>query len=194
LRATYPVSDKLSLSGFLVNGWNNGVENNSGKTFGAQAILKPSGKLTIVQNVMFGPEQPDNDDDSRFLSDTTVTLNATPSLSFMANYDYGKDTVAGTDVSWQGLALYARFQATPRWALAPRFEWLDDDDAFMTGTSQKVKEITVTSEHKIGGGLLSRIEFRRDFSDREFFLKSGDLVKDQTTLTLGLVYAFGLKL
>ena len=48
-------------------------------------------------------------------------------------------------------------------------------------------------EQKIDGGLLTRVEFRRDFSDQPFFLKDGTRVKAQSTVTVGLVYAFGAK-
>ena len=194
VRATYNVSDKVALAGYLVNGWNNAVDNNGGKTFGFQAILKPTAKLSLVQNFMTGPEQPDDTADKRFLTDTTVTFNVTPTLGLMVNYDYGRDTVAGTRVSWQGVAAYARFQPTSNWTLSPRVEWVDDADGFMTGTSQTLKELTLTSEHKIDGGLLARFEFRRDMSDEPFFLKDdGITVKGQNTFGVGLVYAFGTR-
>jgi hypothetical protein len=64
----------------------------------------------------------------------------------------------------------------------------------MTGTSQTLKEFTITSENKIDGGLLARLEFRRDMSDVPFFLKeSGATVKGQNTFTVGLVYGFGTR-
>jgi len=191
LRATYNVSDKVALTGFLVNGWNDAVDNNGGKSIGISATVKPHPKLTIVGNFMGGPEQKDDSADKRYLWDGTVTFNATPTLSLMANYDYGKDRFAGVPVKWQGVAGYLRWQATPRWALSPRVEWLDDADGFMTGVSQKVREFTLTSENKIDGGLLARFEFRRDMADEPFFVKNGGKVKGQSTFTVGLVYAYG---
>jgi hypothetical protein len=194
VRATYPVNDRFSLSGFLVNGWNNVVDNNRGKTYGVQAVLKPTSKLTLIQNYMTGPEQPDNNDDWRHLWDTTVIYNVTPSLSLMANYDYGFDRVAGARVHWQGLAAYARYQINGWLAFAPRFEWYDDHDGFTTGLKQTLKEFTLTSEHKINGGLLTRFEYRRDFSNEPFFNKPLDrLVKGQSTLAFGIVYTFSSK-
>jgi hypothetical protein len=190
LRATYPFGDRLTMAGFLVNGWNNSVENNGGFSFGVQAVLKPTDRLTIVQNVMLGPEQRDNTDDDRFLSDTTVTLTVTPSLSLMANYDHGVDRVEGADVTWKGVAAYARLQVNSWWAVAPRLEWLDDEDGFMTGTSQTLRELTLTSEQKLGGALLTRLEVRRDLSDQPSFDKQGAPVKAQTTFTVGLVFSF----
>jgi hypothetical protein len=193
VRASYPVTDKLTVAGFLVNGWNDAVDNNTGKTLGLQATLKPHPKLTLVHNFMGGPEQKDDTADKRYLWDTTLTFNATSTLSLMINHDYGKDRVAGLPVRWQGVAAYARWQALPAWALSPRVEWYDDRDGFTTGTPQTVKEITITSEQKIDGGLLTRVEFRRDFSDQPFFKKDGGAVKAQSTVTVGLVYAFGSK-
>ena len=194
LRATYNVNDKVALAGYLINGWNNAQDNNRGKSFAFQAILKPTTKLTLAQNFITGPEQTNDTADKRFLTDTTVAFNVTPTLGLMVNYDYGRDTVAGTRVSWQGVAAYARFQPISSWTLSPRVEWVDDGDGFMTGTSQTLKEFTLTSEHKIDGGLLARLEFRRDMSDEPFFLKDdGITAKGQNTFGVGLVYAFGTR-
>ena len=46
-------------------------------------------------------------------------------------------------------------------------------------------------EFKHNDGVLLRAEYRRDMSDRPFFLKDvSSLVKHQDTLTVGIVYAF----
>jgi hypothetical protein len=191
VRAIYSPSDKLQLGGYLVNGWNNAVDNNTGKTFGAMLTIKPDASVSLVQNFMAGPEQTGTNSDTRYLADTVLTVTANSKLSLMANFDYGKQG----STKWLGVAGYARYQATPELALIPRFEWLDDSDAFMTGTSQKLKELTFTVEDKIAGGLLARLEFRRDFSDASVFTDADGLsVKGQSGVTLGLVYAFGAKL
>ena len=130
-------------------------------------------------------------DDFRHLIDTTVTWAATPALSLMANYDYGKDRVYGTGVHWQGVAAYGRWQANSWLAFSPRFEWYDDHDGFTTGVPQTLHEFTFTSEHKISGSLLTRLEYRRDWSDVDYFYRAVDRnVSSQNTLTFGVVYAF----
>jgi hypothetical protein len=194
LRASYPVNDKFALSGFVVNGWNNVIDNNHRKTYGVGVALKPTSNLTILHNYMGGPEQPNNDKDWRHLWDTTVTYAVTPSFSLIGNYDYGFDTVAGARVHWQGFAAYARYQVNPWLAFAPRFEWYDDHDGFTTGARQSLKDFTITSEHKINGGLLTRFEYRHDFSNEAYFQKPVDrLVRGQSTVAFGLVYAFSTK-
>ena len=142
--------------GLLTNGWNNVVDNNSGKTLGGQVIFKPTGALSIVQNYMAGPEQPDDSDDWRQISDTTVTFTATKALTLMGNYDYGHDTFAGVGGHWQGFAGYAKFQANESVAIIPRFEWYNDEAGFTTGTPQTLKEATITLEAKALDNLLWR--------------------------------------
>lgn len=194
VRATYPVHDKFTLTGVLVNGWNNVVDNNDGKTYGVMATIKPTAKLTLIQNYMGGPEQANNKDDWRHLYDTTVIFNATPQISLMANYDYGRDRVNGAGVHWQGFGAYAKFQLNNWFAVTPRFEWYDDHDGFTTGLAQTIKEFTFTTEQKISGNLLTRFEYRRDFSDEPFFNRPGGLLgKSQSTLAFGFVYAFSSK-
>ena len=66
----------------------------------------------------------------------------------------------------------------------------------MTGTSQRLRELTLTSDHKIAGDLTARVEYRRDLADTAFFARAGSLLKkkSQSTLAVGLTYAFGGKL
>ena len=191
VRATYTVNEKLAFMGTVVNGWNNLKDNNSAKTFGAQVTVKPVAQLSIIQNYMTGAEQTNDNDDVRHLLDTIVTLTATPKVSIMANYDYGKDSVGGTGVSWQGVAGYLKVQATPWLAVIPRVEVFDDPDGFMTGTSHTLKDATLTGEFKLMNGLLARVEFRRDMSDAAVFTNStGATLKSQNTFGFGLLYSY----
>ena len=191
VRVGYAPNDKVTLGGYLVNGWNNVKENNSGKTFGAQAILKPTSPLMITLNYMGGPEQADNSDDWRQLVDATVMYTLNDVFSVMGNADYGKDSVGGADVSWKGVALYAKAQANPVFAVIPRFEYYDDSDGgFTTGTAQKLKEFTLTAEVKHTQGLIMRIEYRRDWSDIDFFTKGTSPRDNQNTVSVGWMYAF----
>ena len=155
--------------------------------------LKPTPAVTIFQNYMGGPEQEGNSDDWRHLYDATITYAVTEAFSVMANYDYGHDTVAGVDTAWQGVALYAKAQANPYFAVIPRFEYYDDRDGFTTGAAQALKEFTLTAEVKHSQGLIMRVEYRRDWSDVDFFSKSGTARDNQNTFTVGWVYAFSTK-
>ncbi len=191
-RLTYAFNDKVSVTGMVVNGWNNVVDNNGGKTVHLGVTLTPFKKLSIIQNYMVGAEQPGNDHDKRHVVDTTVTFSATDKLSLMANYDYGMDRVLGSREKYQGFAGYLRYAFSPRFAISPRLEWFTDPQGLATGFGQTLREGTLTSEFKVRQSMLLRAEYRTDWSNHDFFQKrSGLLAHSQTTATLGIIYVMG---
>jgi hypothetical protein len=194
-RVGYTVNDKVSLTGFLLNGWNNVKDNNTDKTVAGSITYKPNGKTTVIGNYIVGKEQAaDADGGTRNLFDTVVTYTATPKISVLGNFDYAHDKVAGDGVSWYGVAFGVKYQHDDQWAFIPRYEIFKDAQGFSTGTTQTLQEVTLTGEYKTPVGLLARFEFRTDFSDQEFFLSSsGDAKKYQPTVTVGLIYAFSAK-
>ncbi len=190
LRAALPVSDTVTVTGFLVNGWNNARDNNSAKTGAAQVAWKVLPALTLSQAWMGGPEGPDGATGWRTLYDTVATWTVTPRLSLMGNIDIGRDTINGQTAAWHGVAAYARFGVLPSWSLTPRFEIFEDRDGFATGTAQTVREITLTSEHTVVKGLSLRLEYRRDWSTADFFEYKNDQFRpQQSTILFGFVYA-----
>jgi hypothetical protein len=200
MRAKYAFSDKYSLTGFLVNGWNNVVDNNTGKTYGVSFGWNPNKKFAITQNYMAGPEQNSVNSTPRQLSDTVITYSPTSHWSFIVNGDYGRGdryTIPETGtlsrpVFWTGVAGYVRYAFSNKSALATRYEYYDDHDGFTTGTlvPTHFNEFTTTLERVVAHHIISRMEFRRDMSNQSVFLKGATQVMDQNTLTAGLVYTF----
>jgi hypothetical protein len=94
-----------------------------------------------------------------------------------------------------GVATYARYQFTPRFALGARTEYLSDHRGLYTGAAQVIREATLTFEQKLAEGLLMRAEWRRDASNHAYFLTDtlGTLKKEQNTATMGLIWWFGGK-
>ncbi len=194
MRAASSINDKVSVTGFLVNGWNNAVDNNTGKTVGGELTYKPNANLALITNYTGGPETNNDNKPWRHLSDNIVTYTVNKQVSLAANYDYGQDKVSGATVKWQGVAGYVRLQPTDWFALSPRVEYYNDRDGFTTGVAQKVKEATVTAEFKSKDGFIMRLEYRGDFSDIPYFLKNtAEQVKKQNTVTFGFIYAFTTK-
>jgi hypothetical protein len=217
MRAKYIFNDKVTLTGFLVNGWNNVIDNNSGKTLGASLAWSITKKLTWTQNYMAGPEQDDTsvavvpalgftplvtptaDQNWRQLSDTTLAYAVTPRLTLQTNFDYGRgDRVPGINrpVWWSGVANYVRYVFNPRNAFTVRHEYYDDHDGFTTGTAQHLHEVTATYERRFAGHMISRLEYRHDMSNRPVFfdhsvglLNGGNpTLMDQNVFTAGLIY------
>lgn len=192
VRTTYSFNDRVSLAGFVVNGWNNIVDNNTRKTVGVQAAVKPVKALTVTETYLGGAEQ-SNTTDWRHLADTVAAFTLTPKLSLAGNYDYGQDKESGATVKWQGVAGYLRYQPIEWLAFSPRAEYYNDREGFTSGMAQKIKEVTVTTQLKHKDGLDMRIEYRRDFSDIPFFVKNTRNSTHQNTFTIGLLYVLSTK-
>ncbi len=80
-------------------------------------------------------------------------------------------------------------QLRKNYAIAGRLEFFNDANGLMTGTAQTVKEFTITGEYKITGWLMTRAEFRTDWSDHGFFEQKNAPAgsKMQPTALLGLI-------
>jgi Putative beta-barrel porin-2, OmpL-like. bbp2 len=194
LRMSYPVKDNFSVNFHLVNGWNNVVDNNTGKTLGLGFNWSPQKRVNWVFNYMAGPEQANNNSNWRSLWDTTVTVVANDKVTFMGNYDYGFERVSPNSfVHWTGVAGYMKIQANPWFAFGPRVEWFNDHDGFSTTLGQRVKDFTMTSEFRLHPNVITRLEYRRDWSNKEFFSRSdsGPLGKNQNTVLMGLIFTIG---
>jgi len=50
MRAKYAFNDKYSLTGYVVNGWNNVVDNNTGKTYGMSLGWNVTKKVSVTQS------------------------------------------------------------------------------------------------------------------------------------------------
>ncbi|MGB7189266.1 MAG: porin [Acidobacteriaceae bacterium] len=202
LRAAMPVTHDFTAGVQLVNGWNNFTDNNSGKTIGLTgAWTKP--KFTLNTNYYVGPENNHTNKGFRNLFDGTLLFTPTPKLNAYINYDYGQNRNAVQTASgayrasalsrWQGLALDLHYQATSKIAFSPRWEYYSDPNAFTTGLAQNLREFTCTGEYKIHEGVLSRIEYRRDDSDHDFFQRGIGTVPSQSTLEVALIAYFSPK-
>jgi hypothetical protein len=134
--------------------------------------------------------------------DSYVTWQTTAKLTLQIEGDYEierlwKNAAPGessTPSVVAGGAAYARYQFTPKLALAARGEYMSDSGLF-SGINQDLKETTVTFDYNLGDGFLTRYEWRRDFSNQPSFLTDvqGLLTKQQNTATIGLIWWWGRK-
>ncbi len=193
LRAKYAFNNRYSLTGYVVNGWNNLVDNNRGKTVGMSFAWNPSKRFGIAQSYLAGPESCRSNAHWRQLSDSVLSYSPTAKLSLMLSYDYGRGDFlpGGTHpVFWTGAAGYVRYAFRSRYAIATRYEYYDDHDGFTTGTPQHLHEVTQTVERLFRQSLLARVEFRQDWSSAPSFHQGITLVGGQTTLAGSLAYRF----
>jgi hypothetical protein len=195
LRTSIPIAKHFTVGVQVINGWNNVRDNNSGKTVGPTATFSWT-HLSWTNVYYFGPEKTGTNQGWRHLYDTALLVTPGMPVSFYVNFDYGAErTLDGGKNQWVGIGSAAHVIASPSFSVTPRVEWFFDSDGFATGNEQKLKEATLTAEWKLCRGFASRLEFRRDWSDRATFPgdRMGELVKSQNTLSLGLLATFSIK-
>lgn len=221
-RAKYPVNDQLTVFYHLVNGVQQSEDFNGFKSQHLAFVVKPGKRVTTQFNYYVGQEQrvrtsilnptfpvlPTQPGLSpveihpeargRFhVLDAYATFNVTDKLTFALEGDYVINRVFRNSPPLRvtGGVAYARYQFSPGFAMAGRFEYLSDRGGLFSGVTQALKEHTLTAEYKFGEGFLLRGEYRRDYSNLPFFLTDlpSVLKKEQNTATLGLVWWWGRK-
>jgi hypothetical protein len=135
--------------------------------------------------------------------DSYVSWQATPKLTLALEGDYviqreWKNSSPGRSSAPShviGGAAYARYQFTPKIAVAGRAEYLSDRGGLFSGLTQALKETTATFDYKFAEGFLMRYEWRRDFSNQPSFFteRDGVLSKEQQTATIGIIWWVGRK-
>jgi hypothetical protein len=137
--------------------------------------------------------------------DSYVNWQAKPKLTFALEGDYvierewqNTNTALGQSSAPShviGGAGYAKYQFSPKFAVAGRAEYLSDRGGLFSGITQALKETTLSFDYKLSDGFLMRYEWRRDFSNQPSFFtdKTGVLSKEQQTLGVGIVWWVGRK-
>ncbi len=221
-RAKYPVNDRVAVMYHLMNGTQQSEDFNRFKSQHVALILTPTRRVNWQVNYYAGRERRDvvanlnptfptlptqpglpttiinPSPRGRFhVIDSYVTFNVTDALTLALEGDYVISRVEEFSPPSRvaGGVAYARYQFTPVFALAARAEYLSDRGGLFSGLTQALKETTVTTDFKLADGFLLRGEWRRDWSNRPFFLTEtpGFVKKDQHTATVGLVWWMGRK-
>lgn len=199
LMASFPAGDYLSFDLGVVNGWDNAIDVNDGKSMHAGIKVVPSDIFNVYVSGSYGTEQVDDIGERdggtsyRGFVGLVATLNATEQLQFIADLNYGNESdlvvdkdgdEAGAD--WYGAALYAIFKVDDRLSFSLRGEVFDDPDGVRTGLTadhdlsgevslvgyQKgvtVWEFTPGAAYKLTDNLTLRAEYRHDEASRPVF-------------------------
>jgi len=210
LRATYPVSDSLSLTAAVYNGWNQASDLNKAKTISLQSsLLRDEWLFNLLY--LGGFERAKGQDPAgepwRNLFDAVVQYDVLPMLSLGTNLDGGFERNDLGVQSWFAAALYARAKATDWLYFALRGDGIFEQNAernienasvtspILLGGSDHILSGTVTAELRPIDGVSFRLEYRHDDSDADvplFYTRGFDAAglqrtsSVQNTLTLGM--------
>jgi hypothetical protein len=214
LLMSYAISPEVKITGGVVNGWDNVVDSNDGKTFMGSIAIAPVEEFSLALQGIYGAEQADRGDSKRAVADVIATVKPVENLTLQVNYDYGNETDLGppgadgflgkgdTTAEWNALSGIIAFDIPDALAVpigfAVRGEYFDDSDSVRLpgqpfGTDQNVWETTATFKIVMAEGLMARFEYRYDNvkESRPTFLRNvGGVQEDQQTVAAELSYVF----
>lgn len=203
-RATYALSDTLTLMGGINQGWDDIKNTNSAYTGELGVLWSPSKMFSLAAQTYIGKERAaglTKDElpaafqleGQRKLLDLVATVNATDKLTFVLNYDIASQAntvnvtpTAASKSKWEGLAGYAIYQISEQWRLSARAEYFNDKQGYRTGVVQKWKEATLTLAWLPIKAVELRGEVRRDRSNVASFLDSDGLTAQDNVTSYGL--------
>jgi hypothetical protein len=224
-RASYQFTNKLTANYWVVNGTNQSEPTNGYKDEMFGFVAQPTKTLSWTMNYYLGQEHPDTvpatncavpvqpglclapinpaPNGKIHIFDGYATWQAGPKLTFSLEGDYviqrewanaaPGESSAPSHVD--GGAAYAQYQLNPRTALAARTEYLSDRGGLFSNETQALKEATGTYKYALGDNFDAFLEYRRDWSNRLYFITSNPAAPSshQDTALLGLVWWYGGK-
>jgi Putative beta-barrel porin-2, OmpL-like. bbp2 len=177
LRSDIKIADPVTMKLLVVNGWNNTIDNNIGKTFGAHFVFTPIDQLTISAGYLGGPEEDDVED-----------------IECPPEFDYNPLTNA-CDIPGTGVgATLDRPSANSRWRhLADLVVDVNPTDTFrilFNGTfvtqnalvGEEEGSLDTTYQTFFGASLQTRYQFHENFAAAI----RGELYHDDSGFTTGL--------
>jgi hypothetical protein len=211
VRGTYAVTDTVTVTAGVNNGWNTTSTSYGSKTGEFGVAYAPASKLFALALQGYVGRTPfidgltggTTEEGVKSLIDFVGTYNATSALTFIVNFDWDQQKNAVPDAlggalhsaSWNGTALYANYAINDEWRVSARVEYLDDKDGFVTGSNQTLKEGTLTVGYDPVKSFELRAEFRYDRSASDpaklFLVRSNTQLADSLSeFALQGVYKF----
>ncbi len=135
VRAVWTATPKLTVTGVVVNGWQNISETNSDKAVGVRLDFALSPTITVSYDNFFGNEQPDSVPSRlRIFNEALLKAQVTRAFGVQLTADYGLQRRAsgdGNDAFYIG-AVVGRYVLSPTVALNGRVEYFSDRNGVLT--------------------------------------------------------------
>jgi hypothetical protein len=170
VNASYPFTSKLTVTGFVVNGYWHLANANAVPSFGGQVAYKATSRWTLKETAIYGPHQSDTSAEFwRFLTDTIAEYK-TDRFTTAFEYHVGAEKVAAAgqpQAVWMASQLPLHFVINKHWSVTERPEVYWDNTGRITGFAQTIKANTATLEYRLPiekATAIFRLEHRVDDS------------------------------
>ena len=169
INVAYPVTKKVTITGFVVNDYFHLADPNSVPSWGGQFAYNASDHWSVKETFLVGPHQSGTGLEFwRFLSDTIAQWKRDPfNIGFEFQGATEKVAAMGTHAGWVSSQLPVHWTFDKHWSVTLRPEVAWDSDGRWTGYAQTVKAVTSTVEYRVPykrAAAIFRLEHRFDDS------------------------------
>ena len=207
VRATWALSDTVSLIAGVNNGWDQLTDSNKAKTAELGVTLNPIKPLTITVSDYYGKETvpfqtPGAAEGKRNSLNVVASYTVIDPLTIGAEILSVSQDIPGaggatTKAKYNGAALYVSYMFMPKLRGVLRAESFDDKNGFKFApaafptSDTKYKEVTATISFLPSDSFEARIEGRRDQANNTVFIDyAGAASKTMTSIALQGLYKF----
>jgi hypothetical protein len=191
VRATWAVSDTVSLIGGVNNGWDQLTDRNRDKTVELGATFNPITPLNISISGYSGKEPAGTGNGTRTSINAVASYNINNKISVGGELlDVSQDIPgaagATTSQKYSGLAAYGSYMFTPKLRGVARVEQFDDKDGLHFGVAgTKYRELTATGAYLASDSFEARAELRQDKATNAVF-RDFDGTTSKTLMTIAV--------
>ena len=154
-RFTYEVGSKLTLTGLVLNGWQNIRETNQAKALGTQVQWKLSAKVLVNSSTFYGNEQPTNEAVlRRYFHDFYISLTPADRVNLALVFDVGKQQSAtsGQYDTWHTAAAFMKYKLAEKMSATLRGEYYYAERGVII---QSIKPTSMDADFRVAGGSLN---------------------------------------
>ncbi len=179
------LSQKINLYLYLINGWQQIIDQNQYKSFGSQLEIRPNNKNLINWNTYIGDERSAAHPlyRNRYFTDLYWIFESGKKFSSTACAYIGLQQKIGQESIWWSANYSARYSFTHKFSLSGRVEYFTDPNNTMISSIISSNQFssysgTVGVNYKIGDHALLRLENRIFYSEKDnYFDQNFNAVK-----------------
>ncbi len=196
-KLTLPLSQKVNVYLYALNGWQQIKDQNSNKAVATQLEFRPNNFLLLNWNTYAGKESSALEPEYvgwRYFSDFYFIYSKNKWSMTGSAYIGSQEQSAGS-ATWWNANLIAQYSFTEKFSLVSRVEYFEDDRSVQIIPITDVQGFSAYSSsmginYKIAENFLFRTEGRVFFSEDEVYLKEGQSTHNSSMITTNFTVWF----
>jgi hypothetical protein len=197
VKATYTPNEKLTITGLVLNGWQNIVENNNNKALGTQFRFRPVKNILFNSSTFFGKEKAAYDTlaSMRYFHNFYTQIDI-KKISILTCFDIGlqeRRHRSGVSI-WYNPNLIIRYTASEKLSIAIRTEYYHDKSGIIiyshTVNGFQTFSSSLNFDYRFSENIVWRVEGRFFQSKDKVFVQGNEIINNNVFALSSLAVKF----